>query len=300
MKDAYTFGKESEVEPEVKFMNENEDFVENESSATTQNNGTSFDPVVAARHRNIKCGLINTAISVGINAIPLVVDSVKNKKNGLPNKVNKSDVVRMAVSTLFPVLETVDAAFLNNKLSDKFHLKDIRNVTNMVMVYPAAHHAINKFVNKAIRKNDPTLVQLIKESDDATAKMWFGTANLITPYLTNKFTDSNLTFMQKLNSILPVPILGRGIRALVSKNPAMANAYDAATGLIRFTSSTARSFNNAARAKPNSTINKATSTISSVADTIGDVLGVSRGNIGYGGVFNNGGYNSRWMQGGSW
>ena len=80
----------------------------------------------------------------------------------------------------------------------------------------------------------------------------------------------------------------------------MANAYDAATGLIRFTSSTARSFSNAARAKPNSTINKATSTISSVADTIGDVLGVSRGNIGYGGVFNNGGYNSRWMQGGSW
>lgn len=277
MKDAFIY-EGSETEPT--------DFAENVTQ--TESTAKVVDPIAAERHRNIKCGIINTVISAGINSIPIIIDTVKNKKQGIPNKINKYDVIRLAVTTAFPILETVDAAFLGNKLTEKCHLKDIRNVTNLAMTYPAAHHALNEFMNKAVKKSDPNAANIPEEKSDATAKTWLGVANLITPYVTNKFTDSNLTFMQKINSTIPIPMVGGLVRRFARNNPAINNLYETGTGLIRFASGSAKSLTNAVRAKPNSTINKATSTVSTVADTLGDLLGVPRGNVGY----SNFGYNN--------
>lgn len=278
MKDAFIY-EGSETEPT--------DFAE--TTTTTESTTKTIDPIVAERHRNVKCGLINTAISVGINSIPIIIDSVKNKKQGIPNKINKTDIVRLAVTAAFPILETVDAAFLGNKLTEKCHLKDARNVVNLAMTYPAAHRALNDFMNKTAKKGDPNASQVPEEKTDAAAKTWLGIANLITPYVTNKFTDSNLTFMQKINSTIPIPMVGGLVRRFARNNPAINNLYETGTGLIRFASGSAKSLTNAVRAKPNSTINKATTTVSTVADTLGDLLGVPRGNVGYG---NFGGYNN--------
>ena len=147
MKDEYTFENESENEAAYTISN---DFVENDESpvnATT----SSFSQEDIDRHRNIKCGIINTIVSLGINSVPIIVSAIKNKKSGIPVKIDKGDIVKAAVSTAFPILETVDAAFLGNKLTNKYHLKDVRNVTNIAITYPAAHRALNEFVNKTIR-----------------------------------------------------------------------------------------------------------------------------------------------------
>lgn len=280
MKDAFIY-EGSETEPT--------DFAETSTSSTSESTTKIIDPIVAERHRNIKCGLINTAISVGINSIPIIIDTVKNKKQGIPNKINRTDIVRLAVTAAFPILETVDAAFLGHKLTEKCHLKDIRNVTNLAMTYPAAHRALNDFMTKTVKKGDQKSSQVPEEKTDAAAKTWIGIANLITPYVTSKFTDSNLTFIEKINSTIPIPMLGGLVRRFARNNPAINNLYETGTGLIRFASGSAKSLTNAVRAKPNSTINKATTTVSTVADTLGDILGVPRGNVGYS---NFGGYNN--------
>lgn len=290
MKDVNTFEEASEAERPVS------DFVTGEES----NEGATrvIDPIAAERKRNIKCGIINTAISLGLNSIPIIVDTIKNKKNGIPNKINKVDVIRVAVTTAFPILETVDAAFLGNKLSDKFHLKDVRNVTNVVMTYPAAHQALNEFVNKTINnQTNEGEAQVVQEKTDAVAKTLLGIGNVITPYLTNKFTDKNLTFMQKINSAVPIPLIGRVVRTAANRNPALQNLYQTGAGLISFAQGSSKALGNAVRAKPNSTINKATNTISTVADTIGDILGVSRNNglyNSYNGGYGYSSYGSRW------
>lgn len=295
MKDVNTFDGISEEERPVS------DFVTGDETENTSK-ATVVDPIAAERKRSIKCGIINTAISLGLNSIPIVIDTIRNKKQGIPNKINKTDIIRMAVTTAFPVLETIDAAFLNNNLSNKFHLKDVRNITNVVMTYPAAHQALNEFVNKTINNKDGE-AQVVEPKTDALAKTWLGIGNIITPYITNKFTDENLTFMQKVNSAIPIPIIGRFIRTAASRNPDLQNIYQTGAGLISFAQGSSRALGNAVRAKPNSTINKATNTITNVADTIGDILGVSRNN----GIYNNYGgggygynsYGSRWGSYGS-
>ena len=183
--------------------------------------------------------------------------------------------------------------FLGNKLVNKYHLKDVRNVTNIAITYPAAHRALNEFVNKTIRNNE-TVVPV--ESSNATAMAWLGIANLVTPYVTDKMTNNNLSVKQKLNSVIPLPLVGRFIGTVANKNPKLRDLYSTATNLVKFTSSGARSLGNAVRSKPNSTVNKATNSIASIADTIGDVLGVPRGNIGGygGGYYGSSPYGTRW------
>lgn len=297
MKDVYTFEENSEPEKTMS------DFVTGEETKTSSTKSTVIDPLIAAKKRNIKCGLINTAISVGLNSIPIIVNVVKNKKQGVPNKVNRVDIIRLAVSTAFPILETVDSAFLDNKLTDKYHLKDVRNLTNIAMTYPAAHQALNDFVNKSINKQENaengTLIQ--QEKNTAMPMMILGIGNIVTPYITNKFTDENLTFIQKLNSAIPIPFLGRIVRTVAHKNPALENIYQTGASIINVAQSSSRMLGNAVRSKPNSTLNKATSTVANIADTVGDILGVQR--VGGGMYGNYGGYNynnygSRWTNGG--
>lgn len=290
MKNEYTFDEASENE--AMYTNKTPDFMENDNSSTESK--TTIDPTKEIRHRKIKCGIFNTLISAGINAIPIVTEMVKNKKNGVPNKINKIDVVKFAVSTAFPVLETVDAAFLNDKLSDKFHLKDVRNVTNIVMTYPAAHRALNDFVKKTVNANNGQAV--VEEKTDATARTWLGVANLVTPYVTDKMTNKDLSIGQKFKSVLPVPILGRLIRVATRNNPELQKVYDSGTDLIRFASSASHSIGNmgAVRSKPNSIVSKSASTVSNIADTLGEFVGISRGRYGFNGYGNNfnGGFNN--------
>lgn len=289
MKDVYTF--ENASENEAVYANGN-DFVETDDTSSATN--ATFSQEIVDRHRGIKCGIINTIVSASINSIPIVVSAIKNKKAGIPVKIEKGDIIRAAVSTVFPVLETVDAAFLGNKLTNKFHLKDVRNVANIVTTYPAAHRALNEFVNKTIHKNESNVPV---ESSNATAMAWLGIANIVTPYVTDKLTNNDLTIKQKLNSVVPLPLVGRFIGTVANKNPKLRDIYSTATNLVRFTSSGARSLGNAVRSKPNSTVNKATNSIASIADTIGDVLGVPRGNIGGGygsGYYGGRPYGSAW------
>lgn len=290
MKDEYTFENESENEAIYTASN---DFVEVTDETTSSSNSTVFSQEAVDRHRGIKCGIINTILSAGINSIPIIVSAVKNKKDGLPVKIEKGDIIRAAVSTAFPIIETIDAAFLGNKLTNKFHLKDVRNVTNVVITYPAAHRALNEFVNKTIRNNESVVPT---ETSNATAMTWLGIANIVTPYVTDKLTNNDLTIKQKLNSVIPIPLVGRFIGTIANKNPKLRDLYSTATNLVKFTSSGARSLGNAVRSKPNSTVNKATNSIASIADTIGDVLGVPRGNIGgyNGGYYNGNPYGTRW------
>lgn len=290
MKNEYTFDEASENE--AMYTNKTSDFMESDNSSTESK--VTVDPTKEIRHRKIKCGIFNTLISAGINAIPIVTEMVKNKKNGIPNKINKIDVVKFVVSTAFPVLETVDAAFLNDKLSDKFRLKDVRNVTNIMMIYPAAHKALNDFVKKTVNANNGQAV--VEEKTDATARTWLGIANLVTPYVTDKMTNKDLSVGQKFKSVLPVPILGRLIRVATRNNPELQKIYDSGTDLIRFASSASHSIGNmgAVRSKPNSTINKSVSTVSNIADTLGEFVGISRGGYGFNGYGNNfnGGFNN--------
>lgn len=295
MKDVYTFDGVSESE------NVNPDFVVEDAPKTERK--VVIDPIVQERHRRIKCGIINTIASIGINSIPMVVQTIKNKKSGIPNKINKFELTKTIVSAAFPILETVDAAFLGNKLSDKYHLRDVRNLANIAMTYPAAHESLNALINRSVQRSNGEATPIVEENNGAGFKTCIGMANLLFPYFTDKFTDSNLTFMQKLSSAVPIPILGRGIRMIVSRNPTLNNLYETSTGLLKVASGTAKSLGTAVRAKPNSTLNKATSTVSNVADTIGDILGMPRGSIGYGGGYYNpygNNYGTRWGSGQVW
>lgn len=287
MKDSFTFEDKSE---------EMQDFAFNEEANQNVTDKIA-DTVKAERHRQIKCGLINTAISIGLNSIPLISSAVKNKKAGIPNKINKYDIIRLAVTTVFPVLQTVDVAFLNNKLTEKFKLNDIRNVTNVVMAYPAAHKALGEFVT---RVNTPKEERqnISAEKTDAFGKTLLAAANLFTPYVTEKLTDNNLTIMEKINRILPIPIIGSTIRWFAGKNPQINNLYQTGTGLIKFASGSAKSLGNAIRSEPGSTLNKTTSAISTIADNINQILGAPNGNVGYGGYGTySGGYNGGYYGG---
>lgn len=297
MKDAYTFESQSENENGFNAA----DFVEEDTKETEK---VVIDPLVAEKRRKIKCGVINTVVSVGINSIPMVIQTVKNKRDGVPNKISKGDIIRTAVSAAFPILETIDAAFLGGKL-EKLHLKDVRNVANIAMTYPAAHRSLNDLVKRTIQKTNGEGQPVIQEEKtDAGFRTLLGIANLVTPYISDKFTDDKLTFMQKLTATLPLPLVGRGIRMIAQRNPALNNLYETGTGLIKFASGSAKQLGTAVRAKPNSTLNKATSTVSTVADTLGDLLGVPRGSVGYGSYGNYGpygnSYGTRWGSGTAW
>lgn len=245
------------------------------------------------KRQRVKTNLFTTGTTIVFNSLPIVVDKIKHRKDTVPYKINKLQLGRLLISSCIPLLKTVDDFALKGKIQEKIPLSDIGNVVNIVAAYPATHKTINNFVTNLSREksNKPKLP--IDKS--VTMAAWTGTANIIAPYIVNKLTDNNLSFGEKINSVIPIPIAGRFIKQFMTRNPELARAYDVGTNVVRAANGINRSVGGAVRPSSGSIVNKTIDTTSSVLDTVSGLLGMGKNSNGYGrngGGYTQGGYNS--------
>ena len=249
-----------------------------------------------ARKQRIKTNLIVAGTTIVFNAIPIIIEHFKHRKDPVPYKCNKSNFVRLGISSLIPILSTVDDLMLNGKIQNKVPLSDIGNIVNIVSAYPAAHKSLNDFVTNVVRTNSNK--QPIPTDPSVTHSAWVGVANIAAPYIVGKLTNDNLSFGEKVNSTIPLPIVGRFIRTFMMRDPNLARVYDVGTNVVRAASGINRSIGSAVRPSQGSTVNKAIDKANGLLDTASELMGLGRGNSGYGnnnrGNYGNGGggYNS--------
>ena len=86
----------------------------NESNTNTMNNDmdqqqfNAYDPAVVERKRKIKTDVFTLITSGVINGIPIAIDVLKHRKDVVPHKVEKRDLVRFGVSMIMPTIQVVD------------------------------------------------------------------------------------------------------------------------------------------------------------------------------------------------
>lgn len=225
-----------------------------------------------------KSAIANLIFTSVVTVAPIVTDYIKCKKEQRPFELKKDHVVSAVVKNTMPIIEVADATILKGKISEKVPLSDIRNISNLIMVYKPVKNIVNNYTTNIVRRNEG--LPPIEECSNDTKDAILGTAQLIMPYITTKFSDDKMKFKDKIQSILPIPVIGHVVKTIATRNPALRRAYDMSTSLLRVASGATRSINNAVRSSPNSSINKATNSIGNIIDTASELIGSSRGYIG--------------------
>ena len=78
------------------------DFVENDESYG--NTKTIENPLDVERKKKIKSDIFTLLGSAIVNAVPIVVDAIKHRKDTVPYKVNKTQIARLGTSIAIPSL----------------------------------------------------------------------------------------------------------------------------------------------------------------------------------------------------
>ena len=256
------------------------DFVENDESYG--NTKTIENTLDVERKKKIKSDIFTLLGSAIVNAVPIVVDAIKHHKDPVPYKVNKSQIARLGTSIAIPALQAIDTLALNSKLQNTLEektpikLSDIRNVVNITLAYPSTKVALTNYMTNVSRQ--ATGRQQVVQNPTAKRDAIVSCANVISPYIVDKFCDENLTFVEKCSSVLPIKIFGGLFKRFMSTDPKLQQVYDVGTTMINIASYGNNKMSSAVRSnngRPSSAVN----TLGTFLDIAQDMTGMSRGNI---------------------
>ena len=110
--------------------------------------------------RKKKAALTSAIVTTGVNAIPVIADVFKHRKDPTPYRVNKNDLLCLGIASTLPVFQAVDTIAFNGKCQAKIDEKlngiisfnDIRNIVNLVNLYTPTHALIKKTIDQATAK----------------------------------------------------------------------------------------------------------------------------------------------------
>ena len=258
-----------------------------------------------ARTRQIKTDVISAGLSVAWSIIPMAVAAHSRKNDPIPYKPSTMDYVRASSTALIPIIKAVDTiAFhgaLQNKIAEKtsFSLNDVRNIVNFISLYQPLHTVTVNYMENINRQQKQQ--QAVPLSGGIKTATFLSIANLVTPFVVDKFTDTDLTFSQRFASVMPVKMFGGIVRKIACTNPKVAQMYDVANAAVKVASFGNNTLSNAVRPTQGSTLNKTSNAISGILDFASDVMGMSRGNVNSPYVYNyNNGYGQNgWNNGAS-
>lgn len=256
--------------------------------------------------RRKKADVTSAIVTTGINAIPIVVDVFKHRKDPTPYKVNKNDLICLGISSALPIFQAVDTvAFggkcqnkINEKLNGNLTFNDIKNIVNLVNLYPSAHDLIKKTMNQATAKANNQVVIPIDSFTKMKASIGLGT--LLTPYVCEKMTDDSKSVMSRIGSVLPLPIpfIGSLVRNYVykSNNTKAQGVYQLAAAALNVADTANKTLTPAVRATSiGNSSNKVSSELDTALNIASQFLGSPRGSIGGNGLYSNGYYNNGWQ-----
>lgn len=257
------------------------------------------------KKHSIKSDVTSLTVNVLMNAIPIISKSISHRKENIPYRVEKKDIARLALGAVLPTIKVIDTAFMNKKIqntmSEKlpFSFNDVQNVTNFIQMYKPLHTISNHYLDSIRSSRTGNVKTMMPEG--TVKKLVISAINLAVPYVSHKLTDSDLSFHEKLNSVVPIGVAGGLIKKAAQLNPKTRQVYDVGTAVVQMASYGNKTLSNAVRSSPQSTLNKTSSTINGVLNVAQDLFGMRGGGYGggYGGGFNNGyGPGSRWNGGG--
>lgn len=250
-------------------------------------------------NRKKKATLTSAIVTTGVNAIPVITDIFKHRKDPTPYHVNKNDLVCLGIASALPVFQAVDTIAFNGKCQDKIDEKlngvitfnDIRNIVNLVNLYTPAHALIKKTMDQATAKANGMQVMPIDSFTKTRAAIGFTT--LVAPFIADKLSDDSKSIAARIGSILPIPFIGSIVRSVVSKsnNTKVQGVYQIANAAINVANNANRTLTPAVRATSyGNTANKMSSELDTALNLASQLLGSPRGNIG-GGMYNGSNYN---------
>ena len=250
-------------------------------------------------NRKKKATLTSAIVTTGVNAIPVITDIFKHRKDPTPYHVNKNDLVCLGIASALPVFQAVDTIAFNGKCQDKIDEKlngvitfnDIRNIVNLVNLYTPAHALIKKTMDQATAKANGMQVMPIDSFTKTRAAIGFTT--LVAPFIADKLSDDSKSIAARIGSILPIPFIGSIVRSVVSKsnNTKVQGVYQIANAAINVANNANRTLTPAVRATSyGNTANKMSSELDTALNLASQLLGSPRGSIG-GGMYNGGNYN---------
>ena len=246
------------------------------------------------KKHKIKSDVFSLIASAAINALPMVLETVKHRKDPTPYKCKKSDVFRFGTSLILPSIQVLDTVALNCKIQNTikektpFTFGDIRNVVNVVQSYPSTHTVLRNYFSNISRQANGE--QQVIVDDTSKRDMFVSLANTISPYIVDKMTDDRFSVMERFSSILPMKMFGGLVRKFVSTDPKLQQGYNLVTGCIRVADFSNNTFNKAIRSN-NGMRNNQSNSFSTIIDAMQDITGMTRGNISrfndgyYGGGF---------------
>ena len=169
-------------------------------------------------NRKKKATLTSAIVTTGVNAIPVITDIFKHRKDPTPYHVNKNDLVCLGIASALPVFQAVDTIAFNGKCQDKIDEKlngvitfnDIRNIVNLVNLYTPAHALIKKTMDQATAKANGMQVMPIDSFTKTRAAIGFTT--LVAPFIADKLSDDSKSIAARIGSILPIPFIGSIVR----------------------------------------------------------------------------------------
>lgn len=276
-----------------------QDFVErNYDEQYAQQQAAAGDsPEVAARKRKVKSDILCVAATGLINAIPMISDGIKHKKDPTPHRVKKGDLIRFGASLILPTIQAVDTIIFKEKLqttlAEKTPVKfsDVRNVINLTLAYPSTHRVVSDFMSNVSRQT--TGQQQVSISKDYKSNMLLSCATLFAPYITDRLTDDRLSFVERCSSVIPIKMFGGLVKKVVTIDPRLQRGYDVATSALRVAEFGNRQFSSAVRSNHGMRTGAA-NTLGSILDIAQDAMGMSRGNISQYGGYDGWNGGSRW------
>ena len=250
-------------------------------------------------NRKKKAALTSALIITGVNAIPVISDVFKHRKDPTPYHVNKNDLLCLGIASTLPVFQAIDViafggkcqAKIDEKLNGFMSFNDIRNIVNLVNLYTPAHELIKKTMDQATAKANG--MQVIPIDSFTKTRATIGLTTLIAPFVADRLTDDSKSVGARIGSILPIPFIGSIVRSIVSKsnNTKIQGVYQLANAAINVANNANRTLTPAVRATSyGNTANKVSSELDTALNLASQLLGSPRGNIG-GGMYNGNNYN---------
>lgn len=269
------------------------DFIETEYDPSQIHTEENIEEI--ERKKLMKTNIYSFITTGIINSVPIVIDSIKQKKTSGVTNVSKNSIIKLVSSLVIPAISVIDSTVLNNKIDNTlrtkagFRLSDVRNVVNIVQSYPSTHSVITNYVTniKEQSKGHPTVELLPAVKKDAIVT----NLTTIAPYIVDKFTDSNLSFAEKCSAVLPIKIFGGMVKRFASTDPRLQAGYNVLTSAVNVVDFTNKTMGSAVRSNNSGIKSNVGSTVGSAVDLIHDMLGQNRGNIsryGMGGTYYDG------------
>lgn len=261
--------------------------------------GTPFAPAedeTVVFKRKVRSDIYTVVSNIGINAFPILVDAFKHRHDETPYKIPTSDIIRVGVGAIVPTIQLADTLWnksrIQNTIEDKtpFKLSDIRNLVNIIQAYPAAHRALSNFMENVSRSTESK--QQIDLNSRVKRDTYVGIATVISPFISDKFSDERMSITQKISSIIPIKMFGGFVRRIADTNPTLRRGYDAMTAIVKVADFGNQTIGSAVKTN-NGVARNVQNQLGSALELIQDVTGMSRNRLSRYGSYDDYG-SSRW------